>query len=297
MCGFVQLLAGLSIKRWVPLDCVSWRCNASLTNPHSVECACLRPSLLLHALRPPYGRPTLVFGRTLTRIARPETLVLICSRFGLGEPLSCESKVDSNPCRLPGNRAIMTQRVRPYISVALRLPTPRRRAAGAGRPGAERRPWLRRVGDAAGSALLRAKINFTALRGFDGSPRHRRGFDAVGHRYLFVANQILRKHPVVVDCMNLFGSACVRFGAEISPRRLRVNLHAIDATSARCTGGLQLLLQEGLRPHVPRDLLVRHRVRCDGEALHISLLLQEGRTGITRGQGGTRLRPRWRLRR
>jgi hypothetical protein len=32
--------------------------------------------------------------------------------------------------------------------------------------------------------------------------------------YLFVANQILRKHPVVVDCMNLFGSACVRFGAE-----------------------------------------------------------------------------------
>ena len=115
--------------------------------------------------------------------------------------------------------------------------------------------------------------------------------------YLFVANQILRKHPVVVDCMNLFGSACVRFGAEISPRRLRVNLHAIDATSARCTGGLQLLLQEGLRPHVPRDLLVRHRVRCDGEALHISLLLQEGRTGITRGQGGTRLRSRRRLRR
>ena len=153
-----------------------------------------------------------LLGRTLTRIARPETLVLICSRFGLGEPLSCESKVDSNPCRLPGNRAIMTQRVRPYISVALRLPTPRRRAAGAGRPGAERRPWLRRVGDAAGSALLRAKINFTALRGFDGSPRHRRGFDAVGHRYLFVANQILRKHPVVVDCMNLFGSACVRDG-------------------------------------------------------------------------------------
>ena len=32
--------------------------------------------------------------------------------------------------------------------------------------------------------------------------------------YLFVANPILRKHPVVVDCMNLFGSACVRFGAE-----------------------------------------------------------------------------------
>ena len=32
--------------------------------------------------------------------------------------------------------------------------------------------------------------------------------------YLFVANQILHKHPVVVDCMNLFGSACVRFGAE-----------------------------------------------------------------------------------
>ena len=30
-------------------------------------------------------------------------------------------------------------------------------------------------------------------------------------RYLFVANQILRKHPVVVDCMNLFGSACVGF--------------------------------------------------------------------------------------
>ena len=29
--------------------------------------------------------------------------------------------------------------------------------------------------------------------------------------YLFVANQILRKHPVVVDCMNLFGSACVGF--------------------------------------------------------------------------------------
>ena len=32
-----------------------------------------------------------------------------------------------------------------------------------------------------------------------------------GRRYLFVANQILRKHPVVVDCMNLFGSACVGF--------------------------------------------------------------------------------------
>jgi len=31
--------------------------------------------------------------------------------------------------------------------------------------------------------------------------------------YLFIANQILHKHPVVVDCMNLFGSACVRFGA------------------------------------------------------------------------------------
>ena len=29
--------------------------------------------------------------------------------------------------------------------------------------------------------------------------------------YLFVANQILHKHPVVVDCMNLFGSACVGF--------------------------------------------------------------------------------------
>ena len=29
--------------------------------------------------------------------------------------------------------------------------------------------------------------------------------------YLFVANQILRKHPVIVDCMNLFGSACVGF--------------------------------------------------------------------------------------
>ena len=26
-----------------------------------------------------------------------------------------------------------------------------------------------------------------------------------------IANQILRKHPVVVDCMNLFGSACVGF--------------------------------------------------------------------------------------
>ena len=29
--------------------------------------------------------------------------------------------------------------------------------------------------------------------------------------YLFIANQILHKHPVVVDCMNLFGSACVGF--------------------------------------------------------------------------------------
>ena len=29
--------------------------------------------------------------------------------------------------------------------------------------------------------------------------------------YLFVANQILHKHPVIVDCMNLFGSACVGF--------------------------------------------------------------------------------------
>ena len=115
--------------------------------------------------------------------------------------------------------------------------------------------------------------------------------------YLFVANQILRKHPVVVDCMNLFGSACVRFGADL------VNLHAIDATSPRListrAGGLQLLLQEGVRPHVPRDLLVRHRVRRDGEALHIIFLYTRfgGRTGITRGQGGTRLRPRRRLRR
>ena len=29
--------------------------------------------------------------------------------------------------------------------------------------------------------------------------------------YLFIANQIVHKHPVVVDCMNLFGSACVGF--------------------------------------------------------------------------------------
>ena len=50
---------------------------------------------------------------------------------------------------------------------------------------------------------------------------------------------------------------------------------------------LQLLLQEGLRAHVPRGLLVRHRVRRDGEALHIILLYTRfgGRTGITRGQG------------
>ena len=47
--------------------------------------------------------------------------------------------------------------------------------------------------------------------------------------YLFVANQILHKHPVVVDCMNLFGSACVRFGAETKFH----SLHAIDATSQR----------------------------------------------------------------
>lgn len=29
--------------------------------------------------------------------------------------------------------------------------------------------------------------------------------------YLFVANQILSKHPVLIDCMNLFGSSCVGF--------------------------------------------------------------------------------------
>ena len=118
--------------------------------------------------------------------------------------------------------------------------------------------------------------------------------------YLFVANQILRKHPVVVDCMNLFGSACVRFGAETKFH----SLHAIDATSQRListrAGGLQLLLQEGLRPHVPRGLLVRHRVRHAREALHISLLFLHTFRGEDRdhaGTGGTRLRPRLRLRR
>ena len=39
--------------------------------------------------------------------------------------------------------------------------------------------------------------------------------------YLFVANQILHNHPVVVDCMNLFGSACVRFGADTIPHPSR----------------------------------------------------------------------------
>ena len=151
------------------------------------------------------------------------------------------------------------------------LSSPAASEAGAPKKGSKRTPELNDVLGYVGSATLLVA-------------------------YLFIANQILHKHPVVVDCMNLFGSACVRFGAEISPRRLRVNLHAIDATSTRA-GWLQLLLQEGLRAHVPRDLLVRHRVRRAREALHISLLLQEGRTGITRGQGGTRLRPRRRLRR
>ena len=102
--------------------------------------------------------------------------------------------------------------------------------------------------------------------------------------YLFVANQILRNHPVVVDCMNLFGSACVRFGVET---KFHVNLHAIDATSVRCAGGLQLLLQEGLRAHVPRGVLVRHRVRRDGEALHISLLFLHTFRGEDRDHAGT----------
>ena len=49
--------------------------------------------------------------------------------------------------------------------------------------------------------------------------------------YLFIANQILRKHPVVVDCMNLFGSACVRFGAETKFQPSRH--HEIDFNARR----------------------------------------------------------------
>ena len=129
-------------------------------------------------------------------------------------------------------------------------------------------------------------------------------FGYVGSATLLVAHSSVRKSiygafeaptgPHAIDAVLSTQQVFVRREPDFAQAPRRRRLHEPLRVRVR---RLQLLLQEGLRPHVPRDLLVRHRVRCDGEALHISLLLQEGRTGITRGQGGTRLRPRWRLRR
>ena len=126
----------------------------------------------------------------------------------------------------------------------------------------------------------------------------------VGSATLLVAHSSVRKSiygafeaptgPHAIDAVLSTQQVFVRREPDFAQAPRRRRLHEPLRVRVR---RLQLLLQEGLRPHVPRDLLVRHRVRCDGEALHISLLLQEGRTGITRGQGGTRLRPRRRLRR
>ena len=44
MCGFVQLLAGLSIKRWVPLDTLSW-CWRAVINPYESVALPVDPAL------------------------------------------------------------------------------------------------------------------------------------------------------------------------------------------------------------------------------------------------------------
>ena len=152
-------------------------------------------------------------------------------------------------------------------------PTP----APKGPEKARRRPELNDVFGYVGLATLLVahasvrKSILRRLRGFDASPRHRRGFD--------IRTQVsLRRQP---DFAQAPGRRRLH-----EPLRVRVR-------------GLQLLLQESLRAHVPRGLLVRHRVRRAREALHIIFVVHKfgGRTGITRGQGGTRLRPRRRLRR
>ena len=154
------------------------------------------------------------------------------------------------------------------------LSSPAASEAGAPKKGRRRGPEMNDVLGYVGSATLLVAYSsvrnsiLRRLRGVAGAPRHRRGLSHV---------------QVPLRRESDFAQA---------PRRRR--LHEPLRVRVR---RLQLLLQESLCSDVPRDLLVRHRVRCDGEALHISLLLQEGRTGITRGQGGTRLRPRRRLRR
>ena len=148
------------------------------------------------------------------------------------------------------------------------LSSPAASEAGAPKKGRRRGPELNDVFGYVGSATLLVahasvrKSILRRLRGFDASPRHRRGFD--------IRTQVsLRRESDFAQ----------------APRRRR--LHEPLRVRVR---RLQLLLQESLRAHVPRDLLVRHRVRCHGEALHIEVCCFYtrfgGRTGITRGQGG-----------
>ena len=118
-------------------------------------------------------------------------------------------------------------------------------------------------------------------------------FGYVGSATLLVAHSSVRKSiygafgastgPYAIDAVLSTQQVFVRgepdFAQAPGRRRLHESLRV-------CVRRVQLLLQEGLCSDVPRGLLVRHRVRCDGEALHIIFVVHTFR-GEDRDHAGT----------
>ena len=157
----------------MPLDCVSWCCVAEKPARELCKLACSCVYYYTYRAPPAIRRPTPVFGRTLTRIARPENLASIYSRFGRWESLLVvRAKLTQThaDCREtasyydPEGETI-------YLSSPAATDAPKKGRRG---PELNETSLVTSVSRPAprSSARLRAKINFTALRGFDGSPRH-----------------------------------------------------------------------------------------------------------------------------